>query len=111
MPRTSFIYLLDYVDDIIIFGPSLDALNSLNLFLNSKFRLKDLGQLKYFLRLKISRSTIEIVLSEFHYTLQLLEENDFLTSKPSTPMDSKVKIKTNIRELLNDPSQYRKLIR
>lgn len=40
---SSFIALLVYVDDIVITGPSFDAIQHLKNFLHSHFKLKDLG--------------------------------------------------------------------
>ena len=55
--------LLVYVDDIIISSPSLQAVDSLKSFIHSKFKLKDLGDLNYFLGLEIAHSAKGIVLS------------------------------------------------
>ena len=73
--------------------------------------MKDLGVLKYFLGLEITRSSIGIVLSQRHYTLQLLDNARFQTSKPvSVPMDPKVHLSTTDSDLLLDVSQCRRLV-
>ena len=98
-------------DDIIITGPAQSVLDSLKTFLKSKFKLKDLGSLRYFLGLEIAWSTAGIVFSQRHYTLQLLEDTGFLACKPvSTPMDPKLRLTTTDGELLFDISSYRRLI-
>ena len=108
---SSFIALLVYVDDIIIAGPSSQIINSLKNFLHSQFKLKDLGCLKYFLGLEIAKSVKGIVLSQRHYTLQLLEDTGFLGCKPAkVPMDPKVRLNASDGDLLTDISQYRRLI-
>ena len=43
-------------------------------FLKSTFDIKDLGELKYFLRIQISRSKEGLFLSQRNYTLDLLNE-------------------------------------
>ena len=48
--KGSIIILLVYVDDIFIASNNVDAVNTFKLFLDNKFKLKDLGTLKYFLR-------------------------------------------------------------
>ena len=103
--------LLVYVNAIIITGPSLQSLDKLKVFLHSQFKLKDLGILKYFLGLEIARSSTGIVFSRRHYTLQLLEDTGFLASKPgSVPMDPKLQLNANDGDLLDDASQYRRLM-
>lgn len=69
---SSFITLLVYVDDIVITSPSIDAIQSLKEFLHGHLKLKDLGDLKYFLGLKLARSSKGLVIFERYYTLQLL---------------------------------------
>ena len=59
-----FIALLVYVDDIVITSPSLVHINVLKEFLHSKFKLKDLGCLKYFLGLELARSSNSISFSQ-----------------------------------------------
>ena len=48
--KGSIIILLVYVDDIFIASNNVDAVNTFKLFLDNKFKLKDLDTLKYFLR-------------------------------------------------------------
>lgn len=55
--KGDFVALLVYVDDIIIGSASFSASATVKEFLKSKFKLKDLGALRYFLGLKISMST------------------------------------------------------
>ncbi|XP_073138208.1 secreted RxLR effector protein 161-like [Henckelia pumila] len=55
---SSFLALLVYVDDIIIAGPSSDVIHNFKSELQSRFKLKDLGHLKYFLGLEIARPDI-----------------------------------------------------
>lgn len=79
-----------YVDDIILTGLSY-ILDSLKLLLNQQFKLKDLDALKYFLGLEIVKSSSGIVLSQRNYTLKLLEDTGYLSSKQvNIPMDPKV---------------------
>ncbi|XP_075633641.1 uncharacterized protein LOC142606128 [Castanea sativa] len=48
--------LLVYVDDILIASNDVQAVEDLKSFLNHEFKLKDLGNLKYFLGLEVARS-------------------------------------------------------
>ena len=86
----SLVVLLVYVDDIILAGSDLTALNAVKSVLKSLFKLKDL---KYFLGLEIAKSSSGIFLSQRKYTLSLLDETDFLASKlAGLPMDPNLKL-------------------
>jgi hypothetical protein len=106
-----FTALLVYVDDIVLDGTSMAEIKSVKLFLDHHFRIKDLGQLRYFLGLEIARSSSGIFLNQRKYTLELLEDTGFLGAKPaSTPFDPHTKLSINDGPPLDDPSSYRRLI-
>ena len=43
------------MDDILIVSNNVDAINTFKLFLDNKFKLKDLGTFNYFLGLEVAR--------------------------------------------------------
>lgn len=59
-----FIALLVYVDNVIIANNNQEAIHTLKSELNSCFKLKDLGDVKYFLGLEIVRSSAGICVSQ-----------------------------------------------
>lgn len=59
----TFTALLVYVDDIVLTGNASTEINHVKSFLHSTFRIKDLGNLKYFLGLEVSRTNKGIHLS------------------------------------------------
>ncbi|BBN70142.1 RmlC-like cupins superfamily protein [Prunus dulcis] len=105
----SFTALLIYVDDILITSNDLKAISTLKKFLHSRFRIKDLGDLKYFLGIEVSRSKRGISISQRKYTLEILKDGGILGAKPvNFPIEQNIKL-SDIGELLRDPSQYRRL--
>ncbi|XP_073016728.1 uncharacterized protein [Primulina eburnea] len=64
---------------------------ALKILLNDQFKLKDLGDLKYFLGIEVARSKRGIYICQCHYALQLLTDTGLLGCKPrTTPMDVNV---------------------
>ncbi|GKB99584.1 ribonuclease H-like domain-containing protein [Tanacetum coccineum] len=55
-----FVALLVYVDDIIISGNDTSEIENIKTFLSSKFQIKDLGKLKYFLGIEVINSGNDI---------------------------------------------------
>ena len=66
------IYLLVYVDDIIINGNSEDLVSQVVDFLAQQFSLKDLGTLSYFLGVEVVPHRHGILLSQRRYIKDLL---------------------------------------
>lgn len=98
--------ILVYVDDLVLAGNDLEEIQ-----LDSKFSIKDIGPLKYFLVFEIARSSKGICLYQRKFTLDLLEDTRLLGSKPcTTPMDPNQKIHLTSGSPLSDPSVYRRLI-
>ena len=107
----NLVILLVYVDDIILASPSTAILSQIQQLLQSLFKLKVLGDLKYFLGLELAKSSRGICLSQRIYTLSLLEDTCFLDCKPaSLPMEPNVHLNSSNGELLTNSSMYRQLI-
>ncbi|RVX22605.1 Retrovirus-related Pol polyprotein from transposon TNT 1-94 [Vitis vinifera] len=105
------IYLVVYVDDIVITGSDQDDIQKLKQHLFTHFQTKDLGKLKYFLGIEIAQSSSGVVLSQRKYALDILEETGMLDCKPiDTPMDPNVKLVPGQGEPLGDPGRYRRLV-
>nr|CAN76350.1 hypothetical protein VITISV_025245 [Vitis vinifera] len=105
------IYLVVYVDDIIITDSDQNGIQKLKQHLFTHFQTKDLGKLKYFLGIEIAQSSSGVVLSQRKYALDILEETGMLDCKPvDTPMDPNVKLIPGQGEPLGDPGKYRRLV-
>ena len=64
----SFIALLVYVDDIVIASSNQEDVHGLK-STDIHFKLKDLGNLKYFLGHEVARSSKRIYINQRHYAL------------------------------------------
>ncbi|KAE8711850.1 hypothetical protein F3Y22_tig00110271pilonHSYRG00126 [Hibiscus syriacus] len=106
-----YVYLLVYVDDIIITGHLSDQVNEVVRLLSDKFSLKDLGQLTYFLRIEVKRANGYLALSQKKFILELLEKDDMLkASSTPTPMVASTKLRCDDGELILDAQFYHNII-
>jgi hypothetical protein len=79
--------------------------------LENHFKLKILGDLRYFLGLEIAKSEKGIHLCKRKYALQLLNDIGFTVAKPaSIPMDPGNALNDRDGELLTDVTEYRRLV-
>ncbi|KAK3038369.1 hypothetical protein RJ639_030269 [Escallonia herrerae] len=109
--KGSFLAVLIYVDDVIVTGTDSAKISWLKHYLDTKFHIKDLGKLKYFLGIEVARSSDGIVLSQRKYVLDILTECGLTGCKPSSsPMAEQNQLDLNSGELCDDPGQYRRLI-
>jgi len=76
------IFLLVYVDDIIVTGNNLSVINDLILSLQADFKLKDLGTLSYFLGVHLHRNHQHLHLSQSKYIVDLLRRIRMDGAKP-----------------------------
>jgi hypothetical protein len=66
------IYVLVYVDDIIITSSSPAVVDALLSDLRSEFALKDLGSLHYFLGIEVKSTSDGLILSQEKYATDIL---------------------------------------
>ena len=85
-----------YVDDMLIFGTSLDEVEKTKAFLSKNFDMKDLGEADVILGIKIIRDGNHIGLSQSHYIEKVLQKFNHLDCNPvSTPFDQTVSLQPN----------------
>ncbi|KAI5332873.1 hypothetical protein L3X38_023002 [Prunus dulcis] len=103
------VFILVYVDDILVTGRSSLACHQVIKQLSSIFPVKDLGPVHYFLGLEVHRSSQGLALSQTKYAYDLLQRTDFLGAKPcSTPLgSSKLDLDS---PALSDPTFYRSTV-
>lgn len=76
------VILVVYADDVVIIGNNGDEITRLKSYMKFKFEIKDLGNFRYFLGIKVARSKYGICISQCKYTLYLLEATRNLGVKP-----------------------------
>ncbi|KAL0545231.1 hypothetical protein IC582_020381 [Cucumis melo] len=66
------------MDDIVLSGDDHAEISQLKQRMGNEFEIKDLGNLKYFLGMEVTRSKEGIFVSQRKYTLDLLIETGML---------------------------------
>jgi hypothetical protein len=83
------IYMLVYVDDIVIAGSTCEAVDRLVHALAAAFPIKDMGKLDYFLGLEASYNSGGMTLTQRKYALDLLHGVNMENCNPtSTPLST-----------------------
>ncbi|KAM6574493.1 hypothetical protein CsatA_022820 [Cannabis sativa] len=108
--NSSWLYILVYVDDILITGSDSPQVSSLIVALSSNFTLKDLGLISFFLGIQVLPTTEGVVLSQQKYIQDLICKAELQGAKPqSTPMNSGLRLSNYGSDPVEDPSAYRSL--
>ncbi|XP_042944735.1 uncharacterized mitochondrial protein AtMg00810-like [Carya illinoinensis] len=106
-----FTATLVYVDDLIIAGNDMETAHSLKSSLHDRFKIKDLGTLKYFLGLEVARSKRGIYICQKKYALEILSNSGTIgAATVKIPLDQNSKLPKDQGALLKNPSIYRRLI-
>jgi hypothetical protein len=99
-----------YIDDIMIFGTSLDVINEIKIFLCQSFDMKDLGEADIFLNIKLIKRENGITLTQSHYVEKVLSHFDYKDNKPSpTPYNPSLILQKNKR-IGRDQLRYSQII-
>jgi hypothetical protein len=111
--KGAMMYLLIYVDDIIISRSSSKAIDALLHDLNAEFALKDLGKLHYFLGIQVEEKDVGLVLSQEKYAADLLKRAGMKNCKPvGTPLFTYQKLSIEVGTWLGekDIMRYRSVV-
>ncbi|XP_071681898.1 uncharacterized mitochondrial protein AtMg00810-like [Lolium perenne] len=106
-------YILVYVDDIILVSSSVVAVDRLVSGLGVDFAVKDLGKLHYFLELEVTHSDSGLTLTQQKYSHDLFRRAGMLQCKSaSTPMFVTHKLSALDGDLLSsdDATEYHSIV-
>jgi hypothetical protein len=100
-----------YVDDILIFGTSLNVIKEVKEFLSQNFEMKDLGEVDGILNIKLVREGDGgVTLLQSHYVEKVLSRFGYSDWKPApTPYDASTILKKNKR-IMRDQLRYSQII-
>jgi hypothetical protein len=107
------VYLLLYVDDIVLTASSSDLLCWVINTINAEFMLKDMGPVHYFLGIQVQRNDNIFFLQQQQYALDLLELAGMTDCRScDTPIDTAGKLSSDAGSPLStsDASDYRSLV-
>lgn len=105
------LFLLVYVDDIILTGSDSTLLSSIISQLDQAFTIKDLGTLSYFLGVKATTTSAGFHLSQSSYISDLLIKAKMQDAKPcQTPMATNTQLTKFGGTPFSDPHLYRSIV-
>ncbi|RVW79649.1 Retrovirus-related Pol polyprotein from transposon RE1 [Vitis vinifera] len=103
--------LIVYVDDMVVTGNDPEERKALQNYLSRELEMKDLGPLKYFLGIEVSRSSEGIFLSQRNYALDLLQETGMSGCQPvNTPIEEGLKLCVEPNQVSTDKGRYQRLV-
>jgi hypothetical protein len=104
------IYLLLYVDDIILTASSMELLRRSISALQREFAMKELGPLHHFLGITVERRPDGLFLHQRTYMLDILKRAVMMDCKPcTTPVDLQAKLAGDSGPPVDDASQFRSI--
>ena len=105
------IFLLVYVDDLLITGSDSASISQIIKHLSTRFSLKDLGSLHYFLGVEVFSVKQGLFLSQHKYISDLLTRTKMDGAKTiKTPLATKDCLQLNDGSSSIDPTAYRRVI-
>ncbi|GKA51918.1 ribonuclease H-like domain-containing protein [Tanacetum coccineum] len=99
---------------LMITGSDVDGINEFKLFLSTKFLIKDLGSLKYFLGIEFIENDLGLCMTQRKYCMKLLHEYGLLAARPvDIPLPENTILscdETENDKYLYDFTTYQKLV-
>lgn len=107
---SNLVYILVYVDDILITASNTKIISDLVTQLSSKFALKDLGNLHYFLGIEVHTTPKGFVLSQAKYAMDLLTKARMQDCRPCASPSSIKPASLDSQTPMSKPELYRSLV-
>ncbi|XP_047251348.1 uncharacterized mitochondrial protein AtMg00810-like [Capsicum annuum] len=116
------VVILVYIDDLLITGNDHEMVLDTKKIFQDKFKIKDLGNLRYCLGIEFARSEAGILMHQRKYCLEFISDMGLSNSKPvGAPMELNQKLTTSkfdsyfppvgsTDKFLEDPTRYQKLV-
>jgi len=107
MSSGSFLAIIVYVDDILITGQDDHSITELKKQFHQTFTVKDLGHMRYFLGIEVSRTAAGTTLHQRKYILDILQDLGLSGCKTTPfPLPMNLKLSTDAGQLLPNPETY-----
>lgn len=104
-------FMLIYVDYIVVTTSQPSAIDSLIFELSIAFSIKDLGHLSFFLGLEVDYSSSDLLLSQWQYIKELLVRSNMLYSKPVTsPVAASIMLSQYDSSQFEDTTRFRSIV-
>ena len=104
------IFLLLYVDDMVLTGNDSSVMKKLLQSLNSKFRMKDMSPLSYFLGIQVRYTPTGLFLNQEKHASELLQAAGMFDCAPMpTPLPLQLDRVPHQDEFFSDPTYFRSL--
>ncbi|KAD3336925.1 hypothetical protein E3N88_32445 [Mikania micrantha] len=107
----TLLYMLVYVDDIILTGNNNQAISYVVKRLSQSFAIQDMGSLSYFLGIEVVRQGSDIILSQQKYIRELLDRAQLSHSKPvPSPCTTSASLFLGDSSPFDNPEKYRQMV-
>lgn len=104
-------WILLYVDDLIVTRSSKQSIAAFENSLRREFPIKNLGQLHYFLGVEVTHGPAGLLLSQHQYAVDILKRAGMENCKPiGTPVATKEPKLQNGTSLASQPSLFRSIV-
>jgi hypothetical protein len=107
---TNIFYLLVYVDDILLTGSNSAMLHHLIQLLSSEFKLRDLGDVHYFLGIEVQSTVMSLMLRQHKYILDILTRAGMTSCKPVDTLVSSSKVTLLPDHSFFDPTRFCQIV-